>query len=620
MKLDFISVTINGFRSFKETSKIPLKSNSNALVLVRGLNTVDSALESNGAGKSSVFEALFWCFFGKTSTNLKGPVIISRGLTTGTFVEVEFSLNNTKYLLKRTQSPNSISLNGKTVTDDYIENFLGMEAITFQYLFFSSQFSDKFFDLEPAERLALMSSILSTQTKVWDECQDICKKMTSSIENSLKSEQRLLDTTLGKIAGLEEMDFEEQEKQFAIKRSEEVDFLHEQEQELSNKILNISNEIDSCSIYLYSLENKPDNSTIEAIRDKLVQAQNAYERAISNDSIASANLVKINQKIFDIENTPEETICPTCKQTVKVEGLGKMLEALIEEKEELVKIYKETSKEVASLKTNNAHIALKKELKEIEEVEYAKAKKFAELDKKVAILYIEKDKLSMQLSKIPETIEKIVNEENPFVAKRLEKEQKIKEYKKQVEECKNKVTEFEYDFTMFTFWTKEFKSVKMYSISKALKDFENYINYNIDILGLKNYKVTIQPEIESKSGGQLIKGFLVLVSSPDGETVPFKSFSGGEASRIRLAGTLGLMDFITAHTGIRSSMEVFDEPTAWLSTTGIQDLLEALKQRVLAQEKTIFLIDHKDFESNGIFDKTIKIVKDDKGSHYNDTN
>ena len=68
-------LTISGFRSFAVPMTLDVKALPPGLYLVAGENKVEPDLQGNGVGKSTIFEAVFWAMFGKTSRNLKAGSI-----------------------------------------------------------------------------------------------------------------------------------------------------------------------------------------------------------------------------------------------------------------------------------------------------------------------------------------------------------------------------------------------------------------------------------------------------------------------------------------------------------------------------------------------------------------
>ena len=102
----------------------------------------------------------------------------------------------------------------------------------------------------------------------------------------------------------------------------------------------------------------------------------------------------------------------------------------------------------------------------------------------------------------------------------------------------------------------------------------------------------------------------MFIKSPNNkELVPFESWSGGEGQRLRIAGTLGMASFIRSRRG---SFDCFflDEPTTWLSESGVDDLITLLEGYSEDNKLKTFLIDHRNLETKGNFNNTIKIIKE----------
>ena len=118
-------------------------------------------------------------------------------------------------------------------------------------------------------------------------------------------------------------------------------------------------------------------------------------------------------------------------------------------------------------------------------------------------------------------------------------------------------------------------------------------------------------ELETKAG-TLRPGIHITVASPLA-VAPWEVWSGGEGQRIRLAVALGLSSLIQRMAGININLEIYDEPTAWLSGEGIEDLIDCLKHRAKTANKTLWLCDHRALLHSD-FDETWQIIKDADGS------
>lgn len=96
--MKILSIEVEGFLSI---GKAFLPLDRKGTVLVEGVNH-DSPADSNGAGKSSIFEALHWCLYGSTRRGGMGADdIINRHTKTGTLVVVLFEKRGMIYTVKR---------------------------------------------------------------------------------------------------------------------------------------------------------------------------------------------------------------------------------------------------------------------------------------------------------------------------------------------------------------------------------------------------------------------------------------------------------------------------------------------------------------------------------------
>jgi len=70
---------IQHFKSFREPQLVQLANQG--LVLIEGENKISRAADSNGAGKTSIVDALTWGLFGETLSGLKGAAVANRHTT-----------------------------------------------------------------------------------------------------------------------------------------------------------------------------------------------------------------------------------------------------------------------------------------------------------------------------------------------------------------------------------------------------------------------------------------------------------------------------------------------------------------------------------------------------------
>ena len=133
-------------------------------------------------------------------------------------------------------------------------------------------------------------------------------------------------------------------------------------------------------------------------------------------------------------------------------------------------------------------------------------------------------------------------------------------------------------------------------------------------VGLIGWKLEFAIERETKSGS-ISRGIDVTVvpyHRKPGRRVKFKSWSGGEAQRLRLVGALALSEILLARAGVTPSLQILDEPTRGLAAGGIDDLVNELTVHADRLDRTVLLADHHTIES-GAFVATLMVTRQKGG-------
>ncbi|QIG75673.1 DNA repair exonuclease subunit 2 protein [Rhizobium phage RHph_Y2_17_1] len=96
--MKFTSITIENFMAI---SNATFALNDRGLTLIQGVNLDDTSAMSNGAGKSSIFDALCWALFGVTARDETGDAIVNDKAGKGTRVVIEINDNGHMFLIAR---------------------------------------------------------------------------------------------------------------------------------------------------------------------------------------------------------------------------------------------------------------------------------------------------------------------------------------------------------------------------------------------------------------------------------------------------------------------------------------------------------------------------------------
>lgn len=88
-------------RNFMSLGSADLGLDSRGLVLIQGSNLDDTSAKSNGAGKSSIPDAISWCLYGETARGESGDAIVNREEGANTEVEITLVDGDDEFVVGR---------------------------------------------------------------------------------------------------------------------------------------------------------------------------------------------------------------------------------------------------------------------------------------------------------------------------------------------------------------------------------------------------------------------------------------------------------------------------------------------------------------------------------------
>src|SRR4051812_33500561 len=107
--LEFIRIKFADFKNFRGEHRIRLNQ-PDGLYFWTGKNRLHPQMGANGVGKSTVFDALFWCFWGKTIKDSRpaNAVVPWDAAKSSPSVMVVFRRDGVSFTLIRTRKPNHL--------------------------------------------------------------------------------------------------------------------------------------------------------------------------------------------------------------------------------------------------------------------------------------------------------------------------------------------------------------------------------------------------------------------------------------------------------------------------------------------------------------------------------
>jgi DNA repair exonuclease SbcCD ATPase subunit len=529
---------------------------------------------TNGAGKSTMLDALTFALFGKPFRNINKPTLINSINEKDCLVEVEFKTQNKNYRVVRGIKPNKFEIyadseliNQDAASKDYQE-VLEDQILKFKYKAFtqivilgSSSFVP-FMQLSANDRRTIIEDLLDI--KIFSAMNAVVKEKTASIKARAVSLKVEIDSTLSKI--------DLQKKFIEDARKNNNDQISQKEKEYDEQITQIDSLKKDVSLVQkhidHLLKNVTDESNLKDKQKKLNQLEAKIE----------SNLSK-NKK--DIEFYTKNSNCPTCDQVIN-------------------------NKEEKLTECNH---------------------KIQEMSDGLSKLQDEYNRVSENLVKITE-VHKKVNSHNSEVARINASVVQIQKYTKklltEIETLRNKrvLSDDMMDVSQELVDRLEQLSIER----KELVENKNYIDISASLLKdsgikakiIKQYLPVINKLVNKYLAAmdffvnfEIDEEFKETIKSRHRDTFSYENFSEGEKMRIDLA----LLFTWRAIAKLKSSMntnllildEVFDSSLDHSGTEEFMKLIHSLN------DANVFVISHK---GDILMDKFRNIIRFDKIKNF----
>lgn len=575
----FLKLTLTNFKSFVDKTVIPLSERTGFIYLYG----------ENGEGKSSVFDGLFWCLYGKTSRNLKAGNVRSWGTTKGCSGVLEFEYLGDHYVLARTWKPNSLTLvkgveEPRTVAQEELDALIGLSPELFLHTVYHSQFGRYFLELGATEQLDLFSSGLDLD--VWEQAAERASIRGREYETSLNSLKQNLSRLQGRLTELNNQ----------LEREEEREHMELRERYWSAYLL--QDEIKNYQAQLEKLPPANDN----ALRHKLdlgLKAENKLETELNKLKLMqNQNANDIRKLKKEIETSKTAKVCPTCGQPIK----SNAEQHLAESKSYLRNLEELDTNLVSSIEESIQKCGAMKKKNQLLQDRY---------DHEVGALIQKRSRLEGNIAAARRQLKSAVRNSPQFDSAKFVEE--VEDARCEVGTYKKEVLRMSEVVEGARYWVKAFKEIRLQMIENYLAQLEIETNSALQSLGLGDWALIFSIEQLNKSG-TLKRGFTVLVESPlNTEPVPWESWSGGEAQRLKLAAEIGLATVLNDHKNLDFNLEIWDEPSNFLNEDGLDQLLDVLQHRSNRFDHSVWLVDHRVFD-RGVFTEAIRIVKTGRGS------
>lgn len=543
--------------------------------LTRSPNTL--IVGHNGAGKSTILDALTFGLFGKPFRKINKPQLMNTINNSDCVVEIEFKIGKKHYKVVRSIKPNafeiycdSVLVNQDAKAKDYQEHLekfilkLNYKSFTQVVILGSASFVP-FMQLSPADRRAIIEDLLDIQ--IFSSMNSIVKNKISTIKDEQKTVDYNIKLVDAKIS-LQKQNIEDNKKNHFVeinKKVKEIDDNNKHLNKVTKDILLIQKHVEQLTSKI------ADKNSVSSRTTKLVTLESKFED----------NLKKLNKEISFYENNDN---CPTCQQTIASEIKDKQV----------------NEKQVKIQEIQTATIKLKEELQNVHD----RLEEIEKIQKHINAHNSEVVKLNTQVTSINAYNAKLLKEIDELKTRTVSTDNtddKLKSLNVELQKHQTLAEQLSVDKQYHEFAAtllkdtgiktkiiKQYLPVMNKLINKYLTSMDFFVNFNLN------------------------ESFEETIKSRHRDEFSYASFSEGEKMRIDLALLFTWRQIAKMKNSVNTNLLILDEVfDSSLDGVGTEEFLKLLNS--LDNKTNVFVISHK---GDQLFDKFRSVIKFQKTNNF----
>ena len=535
-------------------------------------NNTNLIIGTNGAGKSTMLDALTFVLFNKPFRKINKPQLVNTTNERDCVVEIEFEINTRQYVVRRGIKPTvfDIVVNGTELhreADDRAmqrvleDNILKVNYKSFtQIVILGSSTFVPFMQLTTANRREVIEDLLDI--RIFSLMNNILKDKIRTQKDQVKSLDLKKETLKDKM---------KMQQNFI----DELENRGKQNIDSNNtKIKKLMTEVDE-----YMEENSKLDKDIQKYTEKLNEVTGARQKLAKLNTLRGKLSAKVSAITKEHKFFMENTVCPTCTQEIEesfrlnkiddVQNTAKELKEGFNELESTIKFeqererqFNDLSKEITNLthgiSQNNTRVNGNQ--RQIRDLEY----EIQTITENLANRNTEHEKLDEFKSNLAHTFAELSQK-------------------------KQEIVHHDFAYSLLKDDGVKTKIIRKYlpfinqQVNRYLQMMDFYINFHLD----EEFKETVK--------------------SPIHEDFSYSSFSEGEKMRIDLALLFTWREVARVKNSVNTNLLIMDEVfDSSLDGFGTDEFLKII--RYVIKDANIFVISHK----TDMQDKFESVLKFDK--------
>ena len=530
---------------------------------------------ANGAGKSTMLDALSFGLFGKPYRNINKPQLINTINSKDCVVQVEFSVGPNRFKVIRGIKPNIFEIykneeviNEASHTKEFQklleQNILKLNHKSFhQIVVLGSSSFIPFMQLTAAHRREVIEDLLDIN--IFSKMNSVLKDNIANLKDKIRDTDHQVDIIKNKID---------------VQRKYINDIKNLNEEKIYEKQTEIKTQENT--IEQIDLENEEIQETLQTtydqVSERLTEAGNAFQNARIEKSNLQSEMKKLvkEDKFFQ-----DNDVCPTCTQeinetikeqkskdiTKKAQEIQKTFQA-VEEKlstgKDLVDALQEQNKKALNLqgllRDNNTKLDMSRRL-------------IAKLEKEITETSDSKDNIK-QASK---DLDEYIDEKDDLITRKLELAEEF--------DYSNIIADMLKDTGIKTKIIKQYLPVMNKLVNQYLQTLDFFVHFELN------------------------ESFSETIRSRHRDNFSYDSFSEGEKQRIDLALLFTWRQIAKMKNSVATNLLILDETfDSSLDNDGVENLFKII--HTLGEDTNVFVISHKGEILDGRFQSKMEFYKD----------
>ena len=532
---------------------------------------------TNGAGKSTVLDAICFALFNKPFRKINKPQLVNAVNEKDCLVEIEFNIGSREYLIRRGIKPNvfEIHLNGNMLNQEASaaeqqksleQNILKLNYKSFtQVVILGSSTFVPFMQLTPNNRREVIEDLLDI--KIFSTMNLILKDRIKVLKEQIRELDYKMEIAKEKVQMQQRFieDLKNQSKENNVQRRSDISKLQDE-------------------IVLTREENESNLVTCTKLQTELEEYDNVDDEHNKLRIYESKFADKFKKLRSDYKFFEKNDTCPTCKQSI----------------DEELRTDKKTSITSSISELETASSELKDKLQKVQEDLQAKKNLLAQLQELNAQMVSNNKEISWKEQSIEKLNEQIAKQEGGGANLKREQE-KLKELAKEGMTIEKYMSTSKHDRDNHDVVVNMLKDtgikaniIKKYLpvmnqlINRYLKELDFYVSFELD----ENFEETIKSRFRDEFS--------------------YASFSEGEKQKIDLALLFTWREVARMKNSVATNLLILDEVfDSSLDTEGTNELFKIL--RSLGSDTNVFVISHK---GDILVDKFLRTIKFEKVNDF----